>query len=326
MAELIITNGDSAAGLLREAGIEGDVLPWRDALHEGPVPETDTEAELREIRAAYLADGAVHNCADVLADMEARDAHLDAHEDYERIELWFEHDLYDQLQLIQILSMLSGRRRHSGVSLVQAPTYIGPQKPDSVLRFRELEFSVTQTMFRRSSDIWGSFRQSAPEALFGERASTFEGFPFLRQAVTRALQALPASDNGVSRTERQILYSIDRGIAKPGPLFARVLNMEEAAFLGDWSFFKILSGLASGDTPLLDGLPEHFEPSVLENDARRKAFITADLTLTELGRQVLAGTADYAEHHLIDRWIGGTHITNDNLWRWDNEAERLVVP
>ena len=38
--ELIITNGDSAADLLRAAYGNCVVLPWRDVLHEGPVPFT----------------------------------------------------------------------------------------------------------------------------------------------------------------------------------------------------------------------------------------------------------------------------------------------
>ena len=35
---LIITNGDDAVARMREAGIRGEILPWRDILHEGPVP------------------------------------------------------------------------------------------------------------------------------------------------------------------------------------------------------------------------------------------------------------------------------------------------
>ncbi len=35
---LNITNGDSAVELMRKAGISGEYLPWRDVLHDGPVP------------------------------------------------------------------------------------------------------------------------------------------------------------------------------------------------------------------------------------------------------------------------------------------------
>ena len=53
---LHITNGDSAVGLMREGGISGDILPWRDVLHDGPVPGgLDLEA-LSRVRARFLAD------------------------------------------------------------------------------------------------------------------------------------------------------------------------------------------------------------------------------------------------------------------------------
>ena len=53
---LIITNGDSAADLLRAAGETAVILPWRDVLHIGPVPMTESDAELSEIRGQALVD------------------------------------------------------------------------------------------------------------------------------------------------------------------------------------------------------------------------------------------------------------------------------
>jgi hypothetical protein len=46
--------------------------------------------------------------------------------------------------------------------------------------------------------------------------------------------------------------------------------------------------------------------------------------LTVLGRRVLAGDADWLEHQPLDRWIGGTHLTSVNAWRWDEANERMV--
>ena len=54
-AALHVTNGDSAAGTLRETTLVERVLPWRDALHEGPVPALP-DNELRRVRAAFLAE------------------------------------------------------------------------------------------------------------------------------------------------------------------------------------------------------------------------------------------------------------------------------
>ncbi len=57
MKKLIITNGDAAAEKMREARINGEILCWRDILHEGPVPQTGTLEELSAIRVGYLAGG-----------------------------------------------------------------------------------------------------------------------------------------------------------------------------------------------------------------------------------------------------------------------------
>ena len=54
--DLIITNGDSAGEMLRKAIPNTEVMPWRDVLHDGPVPLTRDDEELAEIRADFLAD------------------------------------------------------------------------------------------------------------------------------------------------------------------------------------------------------------------------------------------------------------------------------
>ena len=100
---LHVTNGDSAAGKLRAAGIPGAILPWRDVLHDGPVPAGLTLKQLSERRAAYLGERGVAPADELLAGFRSRDARLEDCRTEDEVVLWFEHDLYDQLQLIQLL-------------------------------------------------------------------------------------------------------------------------------------------------------------------------------------------------------------------------------
>ena len=93
---LHVTNGDSTVLGLRGTGLAERVMPWRDVLHEGPVPDVP-DAELRRIRCAFLGVD-----ADLFAE---RDRLLAEHRHGEYV-LWFEADLYDQLQLVQILARL----------------------------------------------------------------------------------------------------------------------------------------------------------------------------------------------------------------------------
>ncbi|MGI9378666.1 MAG: hypothetical protein ACR2OW_03365 [Methyloligellaceae bacterium] len=325
MSKLVLTNGDSAASLLEVAGCEGEIVPWRDVLHAGPVPLTPDDDALVDIRAAFLADGHLLSVETVAADMRERNSLLDSHNKFETIELWFEHDLYDQLQLVQILDMLRSRDRFENLVLVQAPDYLGTQTAETIMRFEELALLVNETMMATASAIWNHFRHETPERLADKENRNTPGFLFLRQALERILEELPGPD-GLSRTERQILYSINRNIHQPGFLFARDMNMEEAAFLGDTGFFTILSDLEFCRTPLIEGLSEPFELEILSDDERRKAFIGGKVALTAEGKAVLDGDLDHLQINEINRWLGGTHLKQGSLWRWDETSAVLTGP
>jgi hypothetical protein len=99
---LLITNGDVAADVLKQSNIRGDVLPWRDPMVDGPFPAGLDLAATSKIRADYLSGPALPH-DQVLRDFRLRDDHLAAAAHYDGVTLWFEHDLLDQLQILQVL-------------------------------------------------------------------------------------------------------------------------------------------------------------------------------------------------------------------------------
>src|SRR5690348_10952206 len=119
MTMLHITNGDSAAGSLRAAGLPGEVLAWRDVLAEGPAPAGLTLDELAPVRARFLASAGWARYDEALADLRRQYAALAAAPEQDEVVLWFEHDLHDQLQLAQLLDWFA-THAHGGamVSLV----------------------------------------------------------------------------------------------------------------------------------------------------------------------------------------------------------------
>ena len=48
-----------------------------------------------------------------------------------------------------------------------------------------------------------------------------------------------------------------------------------------------------------------------------EAYLRSRLSLTEFGKAVVAHKEDFSRHNPIDRWWGGTQLTNDHLWRWN---------
>ncbi len=106
---LHITNGDATVTVMEKARLGGEVLPWRDVLHEGSVPAGLSLAQMSEVRAQFIADCGWQTRDKAWADFRARDTKLASFRKYQEVILWFEHDLYDQLQLLQILDWFAGQ-------------------------------------------------------------------------------------------------------------------------------------------------------------------------------------------------------------------------
>ncbi|MFZ2655105.1 MAG: DUF1835 domain-containing protein [Victivallales bacterium] len=106
---LHITNGDCAGDALKKAGMEGEILPWRDLLHEGPVPAGRSLRQMSQIRAGFIMKLWPH-IKNVDKGFRKRDRTLECFRKFDETVLWFEHDLFDQLQLIQILAWFHGRK------------------------------------------------------------------------------------------------------------------------------------------------------------------------------------------------------------------------
>ncbi len=324
MGDLVITNGDAAGELLRRTLPEAEILPWRDVLHEGPVPLTPSLAELTRLRADYLARRGWGELAQLRADFAARDGGLAQSPSFDRVVLWFEHDLFDQLQLLQLLDWFASRPREDGsLLLVQASDFLGRQTPDALLGLTKTETPVSAQQLALAACAWAAFRQATPETWHALFALDLAPLPYVEPAVRRMLEELPGPD-GLSRTERQMLRALAPGALTPAAVFVAVQRQEEAVFMGDWSFWGLLDGLALADEPLIEGLAAApFEP---EEAGLDQAYFQSEPSLTSFGEEVLAGGADHAAKNEIDRWWGGTHLTNDALWRYDAEAQRLIAP
>jgi len=308
---LHVTNGDSTVEGLRRSTVVGDLMAWRDVLHEGPVPALSA-AELRPLRARFLATMGGVAAATVEADLFARDERLGAAlEAEERVVLWFEHDLYDQLQLLQILAGLPDRP--VGVELICVGSFpgrpgfagLGELDPDELASLWPVRTPVVNEHVRAARAAWDVFRAPDPRGLARAAASPDERLPYVAPALRRLLEELPGAQDGLARTERQLLSAVAAGARTPEQAFLAAAASEEAPFLGDATAFDRLDELAGGPQPL----------------------VTGELELTEAGLEVLAGRADRVALNGFDRWLGGTHLrAGDGLWRWDAQRGTVVDP
>jgi hypothetical protein len=314
---LNITNGDSAVDIMQKAGIAGVFLPWRDVLHDGPVPDGLSLEELSEVRTQFIVDCAWGTFDNISASFIERDDTLKSFASYDKVILWFEHDLYDQLQIIQILDWFAQNPAdNTELSIICVDQYLGMLSPDEMADLPKYEEPITEAHLALSSKAWAAFRSTNPEDWFALLFTDTSALPFLEGAIIRQLEEYPSCRNGLSRTAEQALKIIADGETKLWKVFADSQAAEDRMFMGDSSFWIIIEELLVAKTPLLKlaaGMAWERPPSP-----------DHELTITSMGEAVLAGEKHWLELAEINRWIGGTHLIPNNQWCWDSVNRSLI--
>ncbi len=336
MLTLHITNGDAAAAMLARSGLPGDIVSWRDVLHDGPVPPDDDLAAFHRVRAEFLASRGWTNEAEARADLEQRDARVEEVTSDDEVVLWFEPDLYDQLQLIQILTRLR-RRAPEGrprITIAPADCYLGPMQPEKFASMYQLRRDVSAADLEHGAAAWAAFTAPTPDDLLavtntldrevGARNYSADDqvrLPHLAAALRRQLEEYPDLDAGLSRSERQLCEALSPGAITLGKLFAAHQGAESWVWLGDSSFAHYTQQLSDCAHPIV----VHTNGSRViapMRDTDGRAFWERTVQLTPFGQDVVRARADVVTANGIDRWIGGTHCSNAQYWRWDARVQR----
>lgn len=303
---LHVTNGDSVAEALREAQLIGDVLPWRDLLHDGPVPAGLDDERLAAVRARFAAERGWGEFNAVARDFWQRDARLArALERSEPLVLWFEDGLCDLLQLLQVLERCarSGHPPPLRMRLAWLPR--GPLSPRAVEPLHALAEPVTPEMLECAGRAWAALRAPDPGGLLDADLGAIDN---LREAVDRHFEQYPAIGDGLDRCERALLDAVAAGARTPAAAYAEAQRREQRPFLADAAAFWYLARLAASPAPLLE-------------------LGTRGLALTPRGGAVLRGEADYPAERGADwdRWRGGVRLRGPvPAWRFDPVARTLV--
>lgn len=301
------------------------MVPWRDALHEGPVPAGISADELDRVRARFIMSVRWADDSFVRRAFAERNAAL-SDSSLDEIVLWFEHDLYDQLQLLQIMDRLAGHTSRR-VTLIEVGEFPGVAK---FVGLGQLSSSQLASLFDHRRDVtpemsvlarqaWSAFRSSDPIALEGLlKSETFE-LPFLQDAILRHLEEFPSTENGLGRTDRQLLEAA-RGDRALRHLFNSSQRAEERAYMGDSIVRWRLRQLSGGSLPLLTGRARR-----LAFDDEGDDFWDQEAVLTPSGRAVLEGKEDAVRLRGLDRWFGGVHLLGRTAaWRWSKSDRRLM--
>ena len=324
---LHIHNGDSTAGTARKASIPGEHLAWREALVCGPAPGGLSENAFRYIRAAYLADAYGVDLAECEKELREQSHALARFSDHEEVVLWFEHDLFCQVQLIYLLDWLSrGELGKTKLSLICIGDFPGIEDFRGLGQLNEAQLTslfperreVSKAQLDLGARAWTAYSSSNPMEIVDLISGDNAALPFMNIALAKHLQRFPSVRNGLGRLENVGLELTVDGYHEFKSLFPALGKREPAFGFGDAQVFLELKRLANATEPLVT-------MSNSANAMESGQGLNTSFQITAQGRAVLRGEDDFVHTNGIDLWLGGVHLEgNEAAWRWDEVAQRLV--
>ena len=242
--ERLILAGESGANLMR-AGLADVVIPFSFRFVCEQLPCSDEFTSYVSARSKKKHDFDFH-WSDFFgrwrqADKARKDLGLaEFCEPYKIIELWFDLNPNDQLQLISLLDYFRShpqivarlRLRIVDYDLVMAT-------PEELGRWQVRAVDVTSDELETASAVWQAYRATTPEACFDLLGRDLSALPLLRPALLDLLEELPSSATGLGATEMRLLELIARGYSLTNGLF-HLQQLRQRRVFNSWETGSLL--------------------------------------------------------------------------------------
>lgn len=292
---LHILNGDSTAHSLQQTALPGEILVWREMLCEGWVPATADFEEFWQQRGDFLARHYAFDRDDYENRVVQEVRRLREFRRYDEITLWFEFDVFCQINLLYLLRFFSendlGKTRLTLVSPGSHPAHpnfkgMGELTSGQLAALWPERITLTPHDLRLGHRAWQAYTATSPEAL---RRFLTEGdfgqLRFLENALHAHLSRFPAESTGLGRVERFWLEALPETGEK-------VLTMVR--------FWNENPQFGFGDVQLLRTLDELKTAGLIHENDR--------LARTERAGAVLAGRENYRNFAPRPRFLGGVEL------------------
>jgi hypothetical protein len=311
---LHIHNGDSLAATARQANIPGEHLAWREALVCGPAPGNLSQEEFLNVRATHLSEAYGVDFGKCRAELRAQHETLAGFRHHEEIVLWFEHDLFCQVQLIYLLDWFARHElentKLTRVSIDQFEGIenfrgLGQLNQEQLASLFPLRREMSPEQLRIGSRAWRAYTAPTEVEIAAVLEADTASLPFLQAALNKHLQRFPSVQNGLGRVASVLLELIANGQREFKGLFAAFGRREPLYGFGDAQVFLELKQLSSANHPVITITNGN------ENPLDTHGLLNSSFEVTNLGGAVLNGEKNFMELNGIDTWLGGVHLTRD---------------
>ncbi len=304
---LHITNGDSLTNRLKSMDLKGDIITWREMLCEGKTLTNVGSESFWKTRFEFLNKNYKVSKSWFIEKTLKEYRSLCNHKQQDEIVLWFEYDLFCQINMLAVISWLKTHRKYANISLVCSGN---EDDTDKLYSFGELDDAYLVQLFENRTElkqddieyadyVWQLYCSDNPIRL--ENLSDFEnyGFNYLSDVIKAHLRRFPSIKNGLNDLENNVLrLSVDEKPKSKRQLLTTILTNQGVYGYGDTQVERIITTLKP--------LYHSFNP----------------VRLTKKGKEILDGqTSYYACIQDNDAYLGGALKYN---FLYNTESGRIL--
>ncbi|MBN4063854.1 DUF1835 domain-containing protein [Cardiobacterium sp. AH-315-I02] len=334
---LHIRCGTDLKNTLPTAGFNGDFLEYSDPYGQGPILLNDNFINTRAKYLHEAYDPLFENLPDdsrLAKSLDSTRTYLElahdklkhAAQQYTRVVFWFEHDSYDQLILAKLLSYYANHDVPEKLEMISINHFpgsarfigLGQLPPEAIRLLWQQRQAVTQQQLKLGGRVWNALGESSPLSLYNIiKSKDIKHLSNMSAALQRHLQELPSTNNGLSLTEQLSLEMLIEKSFTAGQLFKKLLtDRDPLPWLGDIMYWFILQSMTQVSQPVFE----------IPSSDLNKPWHECLLTITDTGKEVLAGTQGWLSLNPPERWLGGIKLRASHpCWHWNDKEMRPVL-
>ncbi|WP_127136823.1 DUF1835 domain-containing protein [Flagellimonas oceanensis] len=249
---LHITNGDSFTSRLQSLEFKGDVITWREMLCEGKTLSTVGSESFWKTRFEFLNKNYKVSKSWFIEKTLKEYRSLCNHKQQDQIVLWFEYDLFCQINMLAVISWLKQHRRHAEISLVCSGKVEGSTKlyglnelnDEKLMELYENRKVLSQDDIEYADYIWQLYCSDNPIRLENQIANNDFQFEYLSDALKTHLKRFPTIKNGLNDLENHILEVAKKHKPKSKNELMKDLLTDQGFYgFGDTQYERMVSSL-----------------------------------------------------------------------------------
>ena len=249
---LHITNGDSFTQKLKQLNLDGDIITWREMLCEGKTLSTVGSESFWKTRFEFLNKNYKVSKSWFVEKTLKEYRSLCNHKQQDQIVLWFEYDLFCQVNMLAVISWLKTHRRHAQISLVCSGEQEGQDRlfalcelsDEQLRKLYDNRVELSQDDIEYADYVWQLYCSDNPMRL--ENLGDFGNYQFdyLEDAVQAHLRRFPSLRNGLNSFENQVLsIAEEKELASKREFVGAVLREENPYGYGDTQISRMMGRL-----------------------------------------------------------------------------------